>query len=56
MAIHVHKRSCLERESPQMYRKLKKMLFYENLRSIHGNSRSQEKNLELRDGTAGGAG
>ena len=46
----------IERELPQMYRKLKKMLFYENLRSIHGNSRSQEKNLELRDGSSGGAG
>ena len=31
-----------------MYRKLKKMLFYENSRSIHGNSRSQEKLFRTR--------
>ena len=28
-----------------MYRKSKKMLFYENSRSIHGNSRSQKNKL-----------
>ena len=32
----------VERKFPQMYRKLKKILFHENLRIIYGNSRSQK--------------
>ena len=54
MAIHVHKRSCFERESPQIFRKLKKIIFLE----IHGYSWQftfYKKRLELRDGAAGGA-
>ena len=46
--IHGNSRSqtkSLERESPQICRKLKKILFYENLRIIHGNSRSQKNKL-----------
>ena len=34
-----------ERECPQIIRKLKKQLFFENSRSIHGNSRSQDGNV-----------
>ena len=40
-AIHVD--SLLERESPQIIRKLKLMLFHKNSRSIYDNLRSQKK-------------
>ena len=45
-AIHVD--SLLERESPQIIRKLKKMLFHENSRSIYDNLRSQKKQVVQR--------
>ena len=35
----------VERKFPLVYRKLKKILFHENLRIIQGNSRSQKNKL-----------